>query len=333
MRRKAFTLVELLVVMVIIALLIGILLPGVQAARESARKTTCMNNLRQIGLALHNYETSRGKFPPSSRAVAPDASGAINGWSAQAQLLPYLEQKIIASNLNYNISYESSENSVVTTADGSSQALSSIRVPTYVCPSEIRDEALIEGGQKTGYAVNYGMNAGIWFVWNPSTGAGGPGAFFPNSRLTAADFKDGLSYTAAAAEVRAWRPYYFNAGQASPSAGNPCSLGGTFRSGSGHTEWEDGRVQQTGYTSLFGPNAVVPCSVSGTTYDIDWTNQQEGKSATNPTYAAVTAQLPSRRGQHADDGRLGQVHRRQHRAGRLARHLNPRRRRIDSRLF
>ena len=68
-----------------------------------------------------------------------------------------------------------------------------------------------------------------------------------------------------------------------------CSLGGVFKPDSGHTEWVDGRSHQTGVTTVFGPNTEVLCNVGGVEYDVDWTNQQEGLSATVATYAAVTA--------------------------------------------
>ena len=86
--RLAFTLVELLVVIAIIGILIGLLLPAVQAAREAARRMSCTNNLKQIGLALHNYESALKTFPPSTVSIGGSAS---QPWSAQAFLLPYLE--------------------------------------------------------------------------------------------------------------------------------------------------------------------------------------------------------------------------------------------------
>ena len=156
--RRGFTLVELLVVIAIIGILIALLLPAVQAAREAARRMQCGNNLKQIGLALHNFENAHQKFPPSYVG---------EGWSLQARILPYLEEVNLAESV--------------------------------------------------------------------------------------------------------------------------CSLGGDFKSSSGHTEWIDGRTHQTGITTVFTPNTRVPCKVDGVEYDVDWTNQQEGKSDTVRTYAVVTA--------------------------------------------
>jgi len=104
--RRGFTLIELLVVIAIIAVLIALLLPAVQAAREAARRAQCTNNLKQIGLALHNYHQAIGTFPPgkaqSAAALPYTGYAGWTDWSAQAMMLPYIEQVPIYNAINFN---------------------------------------------------------------------------------------------------------------------------------------------------------------------------------------------------------------------------------------
>lgn len=283
-RRTAFTLVELLVVIAIIGILIALLLPAVQAAREAARRSQCQNNLKQITLALLNYESTYRQFPPSMQYVAGTVS---DGWSAQARILPYIEQENLFASVDFNVSYGNPP--VVGGVD-----VKTIRVGTYLCPSEINDRQRVNSsGAPEHYPLNYAFNNGTWFVWDPVKQQGGDGAFHPNAKLGHHSFLDGLSNTLCASEVKAYTPYYRNAGQTAvalpATASAVCGLGGDFKSESGHTEWADGRTHQTSFTTVFTPNTEVICTTGGVEYDVDWTNQQEGKSTTIPTFAAVTS--------------------------------------------
>jgi len=275
--RHGFTLVELLVVIAIIGILIALLLPAVQSVREAARRASCSNNLKQFALAMHNFENANRAYPPSF------GGDTAADWSAHARLLPYLEQGNIAQQIDLKLGYE----------DSTQGNISALRVPTYLCPSETNDKVRTKNGQNVHYPLNYGVNLGTWLVYDPRDQRGGEGAFYPHSRLRPRDFRDGTTSTICAAEVRAYTPYFRNAAQAGPAMpGDPstvCGMGGDFKSSSGHTEWVDGRGHQTGFTTVFGPNTEVICDRSGTLFDVDWTNQQEGKSDTVPTYAAVTA--------------------------------------------
>ncbi len=290
--RRAFTLVELLVVIAIIGILIAALIPAVQAAREAARRRECGNNLRQIGLGMQNFLAANRLYPPSrnwDRVVDDDGEA----WSAQAEILPYLEENATFKHINFKRGSEESK-----LPDGT--LVQTIRVATYICPDELNDvlkNTTADDGQS--YPQNYGVNLGIWLVYNPAVDRGGPGAFFPNARLRPGDFTDGLSKTLLAAEVKAFTPYYRDAGQAdlpqptAPSAicglGGAANMGPDLMSNSGHTEWGEGTAQQCGFTTTFTPNTAVTCANGGQSYDVDFTNMSEGGSLTVPTFAAVTS--------------------------------------------
>jgi len=99
-RRSAFTLIELLVVIAIIAVLIGLLVPAVQQVREAANRTTCQNNLHQMGVALHNYESTKKVFPPAYQTASASATTPLPGWGWGTFLLPYIEQKALYTQLS-----------------------------------------------------------------------------------------------------------------------------------------------------------------------------------------------------------------------------------------
>jgi len=130
-RSGGFTLVELLVVIAIIGILIALLLPAVQAAREAARRSQCSNNLRQIGLALHNYENSHSSFPPGRLDVSPDGNpNQRTTWGIS--LLPHLEQSSLKSQFNHKLSESARENIVVIQTF----------VTSYLCPTDINTDKL-----------------------------------------------------------------------------------------------------------------------------------------------------------------------------------------------
>ena len=282
--RPAFTLVELLVVIAIIGILVGLLLPAVQAAREAGRRSSCSNNLKQIGLAVHNYMDTLRCLPPVGCYLLSQPS---DSWSAQARILPYIEQGNLQNLVNFNFSYTNAVNLPVTQT----------RVPVYICPSEVRDEPRPDGAV-THYPLNYGFNFGTWFVLDPASGMSGNGAFSINRKLTEAATTDGLSNTIAVAEVKAWTPYLRDSGTPSgmgqPIPSDAATVtgygGGSFKKDSGHTEWVDARVHQSGFTAVFPPNFPVPHTDSGVLYpSVDFNSSREGKTTNGVAYAAVTS--------------------------------------------
>jgi prepilin-type N-terminal cleavage/methylation domain-containing protein len=280
-RRRAFTLIELLVVIAIIGIIIALLLPAVQQARSAARRTQCLNNLKQIGLALHNYQSTHQRFPPIS--VVP-VGRTFEPWSAQARLLPFIEQVNLSNLIDWNTSPEFTANPIA----------AKTRVPIYLCPSEINDRERLTA-TLTHYPINYAMNEGTWFVYDPVSGRVGDGAFHPNRAFRPRDMKDGLSNTLAVSEVKAFQPNMWDTLKPNtlgvPPPATPADaaayFGGTFDQ-NGHTEWVEGDVHETGFTTTFGPNAKLPFTTGGTTIDsVDITSMRDGESITLPTYAVV----------------------------------------------
>jgi prepilin-type N-terminal cleavage/methylation domain-containing protein/prepilin-type processing-associated H-X9-DG protein len=190
--RPAFTLIELLVVIAIIAVLIALLLPAVQAAREAARRAQCVNNLKQIGLALHNYEGNLRTFPPGYVSNF-DAQGNDTGpgWGWAAMLLPQFEQAPTFSALNFSLAIEAPSN------------LTSrlVLVNNFLCPSDTVQPSwwAVNRDTATGAAVqNICQVAASNYVGMYGTGEPGPdgeGVFFRNSRIALRDITDGSSQT------------------------------------------------------------------------------------------------------------------------------------------
>ncbi|HLW67709.1 MAG TPA: DUF1559 domain-containing protein [Gemmataceae bacterium] len=179
-KRCAFTLIELLVVIAIIAILIGLLLPAVQKVREAAARTQCQNNLKQIGLGLHNYHSAYGYLPPGSNS---------NGFTVLALLLPFVEQDNLYNQINFNVSANNPINAGPT----------GTMVKIFRCPSD--RTALTPNGQGgNNYFANYGTEP---FFFQNSTIANGVFALRePHGGIRLTDITDGTSNTAAFSELR-----------------------------------------------------------------------------------------------------------------------------------
>jgi len=195
--RRAFTLIELLVVIAIIAILIGLLLPAVQKVREAAARMKCSNNLKQIGLALHNYHDANGAFPSGyynggKPAGIYGSSGeywmwCYTGW--QLQLLPYMEQSALFNN-SYNWLKANPYNT-----DTNSYPACGFVMSSYTCPSNSRPTTIVNGG--TTYQLESYMGVTGTSSNNPIAG---DGVLYCNSMVRLTDVTDGTSNTVAVGE-------------------------------------------------------------------------------------------------------------------------------------
>ena len=193
---RGFTLIELLVVIAIIAILVALLLPAVQQAREAARRSQCVNNLKQVGLSLQNYHDSNQRFPPGYISTFDNAGNDLGpGWGWAARLLPFLEQKPLFGTIRLDQPIEAATNATARTT--------SIKV--YLCPSDsVRGRWTASThdsiGNVTGAvcdvaSANYIGNFGV-----SEPGIDGEGIFFRNSQVALRDITDGTSSTLAVGE-------------------------------------------------------------------------------------------------------------------------------------
>ena len=279
----------------IIAILIAMLLPAVQSAREAARRISCANNLKQIGLALHNYETSVGAWP-----MAMALSGSWNtttyttGWSAHARLLPFIEGNPSYNAANLSVSKEEPENATVI----------GLSISAFLCPSEGRPHASVHDYGISG-VINYGVCEGDWFVWGGFNGPENRGSFGPNRCRRISEVADGLSQTIVMAEVKAYQassncrhialPSVSNPGAVPAPDADPYTVAPEYDNGSCvtqnqsefHTEWSDGSVHAAGFTTAWRPNTVIlgKSMYQGLDLDLNGRNEEDG----GPTFAAITA--------------------------------------------
>lgn len=275
-----FTLVELLVVIAIIGVLVGLLLPAVQAAREAGRRMQCANNLKQLGLAVQNYESAFKAIPPAGLL---QVGQPFNSPSVHSRLLPFLEQSAAYQQLDFNLGFNVQP------------IICAQRIPVFLCPSEPRSEPKVSP-TITHQPVSYGVNIGTWLVFDPNNNQCGDGSFGINARFRFSNIVDGLSNTLLFSEVKTYQPALKDGGNPTgyqvPPPNDPTQMaafGGTFTMDWSHTEWISGMVLQSGFTTAFSPNTLVPFDSGGKIYDIDFTASRLGTSTTRQTYVVVTS--------------------------------------------
>lgn len=282
--RGAFTLVELLVVIAIIGILVALLLPAIQAARESGRRSQCVNHLRQLGIALQNFESARKHLPVGADAKPyPDAlfhPHTFYRWSTIAYLTPYLEQGRAFDELRLDLPLYGTDFQV--TAENRKGV--ALTLPTLTCPSD-RSEPVAQGFGPTAYAfcTGTGIDGGTPFETD--------GLFFVNSKLRLAEISDGLSHTVAASEsiLGTGKESLTDASQVDretmyaftfvvPLTDGACAAAKrwNFTNRRGFS-WANGEYRTTMYNHRRGPNSpTIDCIAARLTGDVTVRNSAYG---------------------------------------------------------
>ncbi|CAN5851238.1 DUF1559 domain-containing protein [soil metagenome] len=294
-RRCGFTLIELLVVIAIIGVLIALLLPAVQAAREAARRAQCLNNLKQLGLAVHNYTDVVGGLPPTLVLTGPSPSQVTwtNGFGAHPRILPYAEQGPLFDTFNFDVDMLTPPNS---TGIGT-------MVSILTCPSEAGGTTYSH--PRTGFQTNitnYGYSQGDWFVWG---GAGSTrknrSAFGPNQSRRWAEFRDGMSQTLLMSEFKGYTVYTRDCPTLQnikdtevipPPEADPYTIAPEYRTGcqirdNGHCEWFESAVHHAGFTTAWPTNKQIRGGSNDEFEHVDINSRREKLGG--PSFAAVTA--------------------------------------------
>jgi prepilin-type N-terminal cleavage/methylation domain-containing protein/prepilin-type processing-associated H-X9-DG protein len=261
---RGFTLIEVLVVITVIGLLIALLLPAVQAAREAARRLQCQNNLKQIGLALANYEASKGCYPFGAGGGGPPGAdpGSVSRWSAHSQLLPELERGAVFNALNFALVPWGHE---PTLSPPNLTALAT-RIAVFLCPSDSDEIAESYNLAHNNYRACAGTRPYNVRLGTPDNRGVNDGVFWYQSSVRPARIRDGTGQTAMfserclgdSAQPDAKADYYL--GLPTPDACAGTGPVSAPRYAAAHEwsgqRWGDGNVYYTRYHHIAGPNQV-----------------------------------------------------------------------------
>lgn len=272
-RRLGFTLVELLVVIAIIGVLVALLLPAVQAAREAARRMSCQNNLKQLGLAVHNFESARQQLPTGSESRpfpgAPGHPYNFYRWSVLAHLTPYMEQSNAYNTIDldtplYPPTYQITPQNAIA---------ASLKVPMFLCPSDVQSP-VSKFKDSNGVEYDWGPTN---YAGNAGSGIGGgtayktDGVFGINSKTRLADLTDGTTNTAlfsesilgqgpeisSAANVMKFATDYKYAG-AAPLTDSGCASASQYNNSNRRGfSWVNGEYRTTLYNHYYTPNQKI----------------------------------------------------------------------------
>lgn len=218
--RRGFTLIELLVVIAIIAILVALLLPAVQQAREAARRSSCKNNLKQLGLALHNYHDVHSTFPPAVINAGMDdcqefmpQGGQILNHTCYQMMLPFLEQGALYDQYNFSLPSSTGRHSgcdatigsyTITSATTRQYSIVKAQIPVFRCPSDPGEDVGAGsagstydslGAYRTSYGVAAHTNGANWSGTWRSNNSSAKGALGPNGAAKMRDLVDGTSNT------------------------------------------------------------------------------------------------------------------------------------------